>query len=129
MSSRKVLIVEDDLALLKMYQEALSKRGYFVETAADGEDALKKLLADPTIDLIILDILLPRLDGIALLVKLRATDSPLKDMPVIILTNLDDEPTAKQAKSLNVVAFILKLNSTPDTLADCLDQFFCAQRP
>lgn len=83
----KVLLIEDDKILLGMYQKLLSNHGYDVHTAMDGEDGLKKALQDHP-DLILLDVRMPKMDGMTMLQHLRG-DVWGKDAKVIILSNLD----------------------------------------
>jgi len=87
MEKKLLLLVEDDRVLLDMYQKLLVNHGYEVHTAVDGEEGLKKAFQDHP-DLILLDILMPKMDGMTMLESLRK-DKWGKDVKVIILTNLD----------------------------------------
>ena len=87
--SPHVLVADDDAWILRMVATVLEKRGYSVETATDGEDALARALARPP-DLLITDVMMPRLDGWALVRQLRA-HSELAMLPVIFLTALSSE--------------------------------------
>lgn len=89
-----LLLIEDDKILLNMYQKFLTNRGYNVHTAMDGNDGLKKALTDHP-DLILLDIRMPKMDGMTMLELLRQ-DPWGKDAKVIILTNLDPIDTILQ---------------------------------
>jgi len=84
-----VLVADDDAWILRMVTTVLEKRGYSIETAIDGEDALKRALAR-TPDLLITDVLMPKMDGWALVRQLRS-HSDLAQMPVIFLTALSSE--------------------------------------
>jgi len=84
-----VLVADDDAWILRMVSTVLEKRGYSVETASDGEDALQRALAR-TPDLLITDVMMPRMDGWALVRQLRA-HSDLALLPVIFLTALSSE--------------------------------------
>jgi DNA-binding response OmpR family regulator len=84
-----VLVADDDAWILRMVATVLEKRGYSVETAVDGEDALARALARPP-DLLITDVMMPKLDGWALVRQLRA-HSELLMLPVIFLTALSSE--------------------------------------
>jgi CheY-like chemotaxis protein/anti-sigma regulatory factor (Ser/Thr protein kinase) len=84
--SEKLLIVDDDEFIRSVMQELLEQAGYLIETADDGQQAWEKIDAEPgRFDLILLDKHMPRLDGVALLRRIKA-DSRLKELPVIMLT-------------------------------------------
>ena len=85
-SSPTILLVDDEDAVRKVLAFPLEKDGYTVVQAADGEEALRQFAATP-IDLVVLDIMLPRLDGLEVCKRLRATSS----VPIIMLTARDDE--------------------------------------
>ena len=87
--SPHVLVADDDAWILRMVATVLEKRGYSVETAADGEDALQRALARPP-DLLITDVMMPKLDGWSLVRQLRA-HTELAMLPVIFLTALSSE--------------------------------------
>lgn len=89
-----LLLIEDDNILLNMYQKLLTNHGYDVRTAMDGEEGLKKSLEIHP-DLILLDIRMPKMDGMTML-KLLRQDVWGKDAKVIILTNLDPINTILQ---------------------------------
>ncbi len=86
---KTVLIVDDDLTLLEMYQERFKEEGYVVIGASDGEEALKKVQENKPA-LLVLDIMMPKLNGIDVMKRLRA-NKETKDLPVIILTALVQE--------------------------------------
>lgn len=86
---KSILIVDDDLTLLEMYQERFKEEGYIVIGASNGEEALKKVQEDKPA-MIILDIMMPKLNGIDVMKRLRENDET-KNIPVIILTALVQE--------------------------------------
>src|ERR687889_501697 len=87
----RILIVEDDPAVSDVVEHALSREGMETETASDGEKALESLRAARPFDLVVLDVMLPGMDGISVCQELRNGDSPSTDAPVVILTARDDE--------------------------------------
>ena len=87
----RVLIVEDDPAVRDVVEHALSREGMRTETVSDGEKALECLRAASPFDLVVLDVMLPGMDGISVCQELRNSDSPSADAPVVILTARDDE--------------------------------------
>ena len=87
----RVLIVEDDPAVRDVVEHALSREGMETETVSDGEKALASLSAAKPFDLVVLDVMLPGMDGISVCQELRNSDSPSSDAPVVMLTARDDE--------------------------------------
>ena len=90
----KVLVVEDEPLISEMISKSLRLEGYLVDTAATGEDGLKKV-KDQSPDLVLLDVLLPKIDGWEVLTRMR-DDSRTKDIPIIMLTALSDEKSKVQ---------------------------------
>lgn len=116
--TKKIMVVDDDLYIRELYVEVLKDEGYTVESAANGEEALNKLKLGGY-DLILLDIMMPKLDGLGIMDALNKTPPPVKNGPIILLTNLDHDPLIKDAMSKGAVAFIIKADITP---ADLLGQ-------
>ena len=87
----RILIVEDDPAVRDVVEHALSREGIETQTASDGEKALQSLRAARPFDLVVLDVMLPGMDGISVCQELRNGDSPSTDAPVVMLTARDDE--------------------------------------
>src|ERR687889_2258979 len=87
----RILVVEDDPAVSDVVEHALSREGMTTETASNGEKALESLRAAGPFDLVVLDVMLPGMDGISVCQELRNGDSPSTDAPVVILTARDDE--------------------------------------
>jgi len=103
----KILIVEDEEILAKVLEEKFENSGFKVAIASDGESVLstaKKF--NP--DIMLLDIILPKLDGIEVLTRLKE-DEDLKNIPVIMLSNLNDDEKIKQALSLGAVDYMTKI--------------------
>ena len=109
--TKLLLLIEDDKILLDMYQKLLSNHGYDVHTAMDGEDGLKKALQDHP-DLILLDIRMPKMDGLTVLKYLR-DDEWGKEVPVFMLTNLDDSKSISEAMNFRVERFLIKSDWKP----------------
>ena len=87
----RVLIVEDDPAVRDVVEYALSREGMETQTASDGEKALESVRAARPFDLVVLDVMLPGMDGISVCQELRNGDFPSTDAPVVMLTARDDE--------------------------------------
>lgn len=114
---KKVLLVEDEPLLIDLYSEAFENEGFNLVVADDGNVGLKK--ANDLPDLILLDILLPGMNGFEVLSRLKK-NAKTKDIPVIVLTNLGSEQTDKDkrlALSLGAVDYLVKSYHTPEELA------------
>lgn len=107
----KVLIVEDNEFLASIYENKFSAEGFKVSLARDGEEALK-LAKSKKPDIILLDILLPKLDGFAVLKKLKA-DSETKDITVILLTNLGQREDVQKGLQLGAADYLIKTHFKP----------------
>lgn len=117
----KILIVEDDSLILRLYEKAFSFEKYEVATAADGAEALTKVKSFKP-DLILLDIMMPKVNGLEVLKKLKA-DSATKKIPVVILTNLSDKKDAEKALSLGAKKYIVKADYKPKEVVDIVKGF------
>lgn len=107
-AQKTVLVVDDEIALVKALEAVLKSEGYKVVTASDGEEGFKVCQARHP-DLVLLDILMPHLDGLGMLEKLRTCkDDFCKHVPVIILTNLTNEDFEKNASKLNAPDYVIK---------------------
>lgn len=103
----KVLIVEDDKALQKVISDSLSRAGFEVHSANDGVAALNELQTfEP--DLILLDIVMPKMNGIEFMQKLRLTEKAVT--PVIVLSNLDQDTDRNSAAEYQISAYFTKAN-------------------
>jgi two-component system, OmpR family, phosphate regulon response regulator PhoB len=116
-----VLLVEDDPSVLDMYRLKLELDGYHVDSAQDGEDGLRKATALPP-DIIFLDIRLPKMDGLEVLRTLRAQDKT-RDIPVIILSNHDEEDLVARGLRLGAHEFLIKARTTPSSLSEGIDDW------
>jgi CheY-like chemotaxis protein len=113
----KILIVDDDLYLRDLYEEILKEEGHEVTTAADGEEGLAKINAG-AYDLVLLDVMMPKLDGLGLLKKL-GEEAPLPKAPVVVLlTNLGNDPAVKEALQHGAKSYLVKAEMTPNQIAD-----------
>ena len=114
--SKKVLIVEDEQALLKTIDLTIKDKGFQTLTALDGETA-SELIKKEKPDLVLLDILLPRKGGMEVLREMRA-DEETKDIPVLLLTNLSDEESIAEGVQLGARGYFVKADLTLDEVAD-----------
>jgi DNA-binding response OmpR family regulator len=106
-----VLLIEDDQALASMYRLKLETDGYTVQMSSDGEDGLALALAEPP-DLIFLDVKLPRMDGFAVLEKLRAYEQT-RYIPVVILSAYGEPDLKERGLRLGALEYVIKSQTTP----------------
>ncbi len=117
MDKKKLLLVEDDLFLRDLYNETLLTAGYAVDLAVNGQEAYDKIKAGGY-DLVLLDIVLPIMDGIQVMEKLKEEQIQLTNKCTVFLTNLDNEADIKKALDLGN-GYIIKSQITP---ADLLNE-------
>jgi len=110
----KILLIEDDPFLLSMYNTKFELENFLVITADDGEQGLKLALKEKP-DVILLDILLPKKDGFEVLEELKA-DKNMKDIPVILLTNLSQKSEVERGLSLGAVDYLIKAHFMPSEI-------------
>jgi DNA-binding response OmpR family regulator len=116
-SARKVLIVEDDEALRNLYKEILSAEAYTVFTAENGQIGLDTIVAQKP-DLVLLDLMMPVMDGKTMLHRVRAMPE-FEKLPIIVLTNAGDMNSMHETKVLgNANDFLIKANVTPEDIVN-----------
>jgi DNA-binding response OmpR family regulator len=107
----KLLLIEDDALLSRMYQTIFVSSSYDVTLAEDGQQGLD-LAREHHPDVILLDVMMPKLNGLEVLRQLKA-DAKLKDVPVIMLTNLAGNTDIQTALQLGAVRYIIKNENRP----------------
>ena len=107
-SKIKILIVEDEEILLTALSEELKQEGFNVVGAKDGQEGVEKAQSEKP-DLVLLDLVMPRLDGIGAL-KAMKDNAEIRDIPVVILTNLSDYDKISDALSLGAMDYLVKAN-------------------
>lgn len=120
----KVAIIEDDITISQMYRFKFEAEGYQVETASNGKLGLA-LAEDMKPDIILLDLMMPEMNGDEMLKKLRAT-SWGKNIKVVVLTNMGEQEIPEEVKQMDVVAVILKADMTPRQVAELVKQQLAA---
>lgn len=111
-----VLLVEDDVFLSGIYQKKFEMEGYKVSLADNGEKALVEVKSKKP-DIVMLDILLPKLDGFAVLSKMKV-DHEVKDIPVILLTNLGQKDDVEKGLQMGAVDYLIKAHFKPSEVVD-----------
>ncbi len=110
--AKTVLIVEDEQSMQRALKSKLEHAGYGVHAAADGEEAMAYLKTE-TPNLVLLDLIMPKIDGISVLHQMKA-DERLRAVPVVILTNLSSGDKVAEAMALGTFDFLVKANYSLD---------------
>ena len=113
---KKILIVEDDVFISEMYANKLQKAGFEVISVRDGQEAITKL-EEIGPDLVLLDIVLPKIDGFEVLKTIK-TDPKFKKIKVALLTNLGEGENIKKGLELGADAYLIKAHSIPSEIIE-----------
>jgi len=116
MAGQKILLVEDDEMLHTMYTQKFTKEGFEILSAFNGSEGIK-MAEEHNPAVILLDIIMPKMDGFVALKKLKKNDIT-KDIPVILLTNLGQEEDIRKGKELGATDYFIKANHTPQEVVD-----------
>lgn len=117
----KIFLVEDDTFLSKMYVDKLSREeGYSIETAELGEEAFARMKRNKP-SLVLLDIILPDINGVQVLKRMKE-DPDLADVPVLMLTNLNEKDYINEALALGADDYLIKAHFTPNEVIDKVKQ-------
>lgn len=116
MAGQKILLVEDDEMLHTMYTQKFTKEGFEVLSAFNGAEGIK-MAEESGPAVILLDIIMPKMDGFVALKKLKKNEKT-KDIPVILLTNLGQEEDIRKGKELGATDYFIKANHTPQEVVD-----------
>ena len=111
-----VLLVEDDKMIIDMYTLKFTQEGYEVIQAENGQDGID-LASVKNPDIILLDIILPQVDGFTVLKTLKSNPK-VKDIPVVLLTNLGQDGDVKKGLEMGAVDYLIKANFTPSQVVD-----------
>lgn len=122
--AKKILVVDDDSFVTDIYQTKLSQEGFEVAVASDGAEAMKKLedAKEGKPDLILLDIVMPYIDGLEVLKKMRSNEK-LKDVPVILLTNLSQKKEVDEGLKLGAQDYLIKSHFTPSEVLEKINNY------
>lgn len=113
---KTILVVEDDKFLRELMSQKLTKEGYKTIEAVDGEEGLKKI-KDERPGLVLLDLILPGIDGFEVLSKMRE-DPSLGEIPVIILSNLGQREDVERGLKLGAADYLIKAHFTPGEIIE-----------
>lgn len=124
-NTKKILIVEDEVALLDSYSELVESAGYIPMKASDGYQALDMLTNNlDQIDLVLLDLMMPGVDGLEVLKTVKNNEEKYGKMPIIILTNMTSESVVKEAFNMGATSYLVKTDLDYEGLVKELNKFF-----
>ncbi len=122
MDKKKILIVEDDNFVAEVYLAKLSEMGYETALAQNGEEGMAELKKGK-VDLILLDILMPIMNGIEMLEEVKKHEE-WKDIPVILLTNIGEKESIQKAREMGVKNYLIKSHFTPAEVIEKVESVF-----
>jgi len=114
--AKTILIIEDDKFLRELIAKKLIKEGYEISEAVDGEEGMKKVKEEKP-DLVLLDLILPGIDGFEVLSRMRE-ESALASIPVIILSNLGQREDVEKGLKMGAVDYLIKAHFTPGEIIE-----------
>jgi len=114
--AKTILIIEDDKFLRELIVQKLIKEGYEIAEAIDGEEGIKKIKEGKP-DLVLLDLILPGIDGFEVLSRMKG-DSALAPIPVIILSNLGQKEDVERGLKLGAIDYLIKAHFTPGEIIE-----------
>lgn len=114
--AKKILIVEDDKFLRELIARKLTDEGFDIVEAVDGEDGIKKI-KETKPDLVLLDLILPSIDGFEVLSRVKG-DVSLASIPIIILSNLGQKEEVEKGLELGAVDYLIKAHFTPGEIIE-----------
>lgn len=120
-SKKKILLVEDDKFITDIYSTKLKELKYEVKTAGNGKEALK-LLKDFKPDLILLDVIMPKMDGFGLLDYAKKEKS-LKDIPIVLLTNVSEDANVKKGLKKGAKDYLVKHYFRPSEVVEKIKEY------
>lgn len=116
---KKILVIEDDKFLRELISQKLAKEGYDVAEAIDGEKGIESVKSENP-DLILLDLILPGIDGFEVLAKMKA-DPKLAEVPVIILSNLGQKDDIEKGLEMGANDYLIKAHFTPGEIIEKIE--------
>jgi len=127
-SPKRILLVEDEFFIRDLYDRYLKKNGYDVVTAIDGEDGYQKAMST-SFDLILLDIMMPKMTGIEVLEKIKQDGSIAKNTPVYLLTNQVQQSIITEAFKLGAEGYLIKAQLLPKQIVEEIKNIFKNKQP
>jgi DNA-binding response OmpR family regulator len=116
----KILLVEDDQLLVRLYTKKFGKEGYEVVVANNGDKGIAKAQSELP-DIIMLDLMMPKTNGFEVLEVLSGS-AQLKNIPVIVLTNVSSDQDEQRARELGAIDYLVKANVSPAQVVDRIQE-------
>jgi DNA-binding response OmpR family regulator len=124
----KILVADDEMTLRNIYKQMLEEEGYQVDLAEDGERALV-LLQEGGYDLVLLDVQMPKMNGMETVEALKRIHSSKPNGPIFFLTNNSDEVTIAKGVDLEIQGYLIKSQYTPDKLVREVNRILNGENP
>lgn len=124
---KKILLIEDEEMLIRMYEDKFSRSGFEVITARTSEEGID-LAEKGQPDLIVLDIILPNKSGLFFLKQIKNRNSSARNIPVIVFSNYDNPETEEAAKKFGIEDYIIKANHDPEEIVEKINNYFAAEK-
>ena len=121
-TKKTIMIVEDDTFVMDIYETKIAKDGMNVISANNGMEAIKKLEEGAKPDLILLDILMPNMNGLEFLKKVKE-DENLKNIPIVLLTNLSQKEEIQEGIGLGAKDYLIKSHFTPSEVMEKINKY------
>lgn len=118
--AKKILIIEDDKFLRELIAQKIAKQGYIVVEAIDGEDGIEEFKKEKP-DLVLLDLILPGIDGFEVLSQIKS-NTELNKIPVIILSNLGQKEDIERGINLGADDYLIKAHFTPNEIMEKINK-------
>ncbi len=124
----KILVIEDDRLFSDIYAAKFAEEGFDVQLSSDGDDGLKKIVAGKP-DVVLLDIILPKVTGIEMLEEVRKQADPaVRDVPVIVVTNLNQDSYVERMRAFGVRAYFVKANVLFSQVLEKINEILASRR-
>ncbi len=118
--NKKILLVEDEASIAVVFKDQLTLGGFDVEIAAGGTQALE-MLKTKSYDLMLLDLVMPEVDGLAVLQTIKEKPEEYPKIPTIALTNVTSEDVRKEVEAYNIKGYLSKLSLKPQALFETIN--------
>lgn len=120
--NKRILVIDDDLYMRELYEEVLKTAGYEVVTAIDGQDGINKLKIGG-FHLVLLDMMMPKIDGMGVLNELAKNPPAVKNGNIILLSNLGHEHVIEEAMQKGAATHLIKADLTPEQLLEAVKKY------